>query len=557
MNDIVPLLDLRADHWNIIRNLLKKHASGRRVVAFGSRATWTAKEYSDLDLAIFGDEHAPLKTVAALSEGFEESNLPFKVDVVEWSQIDQNLRTAIERDGVVLQAPSSSAKRENRIRNESRTLRELVHLTLSSVDKKSKSNERNVLLCNYMDVYSNRFIESKLKFMPATATDHEIERCTIRVNDVLITKDSAQYDDIGMPALVKENVPKLLCADHLAILRPYQDIVDSTYLYYALQVPDVQRQFQAYANGVTRFSLRADDILRIEVPFHEFREQQTIGQILCTLDEKIALNYRTYETQEAIVRTIFKDWFVDFGPVRAKMKGLARYLPVHLWKLFPDKLDNRGKPVGWSFTNLGEITSLTKGRSYRSSELKASDVALVTLKSFKRGGGYTENGLKPYIGSFKQQQVVSPGDLIVALTDVTQDAQVLGVPAMVPKTNSFNTLVASLDTGILRPLIPNVSSTFLFHLLSTPNYRNHVCARYTGTTVLHLEKDAVSSYPLSVPDSHVLKAFNCLTNPLTHRAISLQKETSVLQQIRDILLPLLVSSELRIPIIEDSSGQAI
>ena len=73
----------------------------------------------------------------------------------------------------------------------------VTELTLSSVDKKIKSHEHEVLLCNYMDVYSNRFIRSDFRFMAATATEHEIQRCTLRSGDVVITKDSEQYDDIG------------------------------------------------------------------------------------------------------------------------------------------------------------------------------------------------------------------------------------------------------------------------------------------------------------------------------------------------------------------------
>lgn len=139
-------------------------------------------------------------------------------------------------------------------------LSELVDLTLSSVDKKSKHGEQEVQLCNYMDVYNNNFINGNLGFMTATASEREITRCSLAAGDVVITKDSEQHDDIGVPALVREDIPNLVCGYHLAILRPKPSKVFGPYLYYALQAQDVQHQFHSFANGITRFGLRKSDI---------------------------------------------------------------------------------------------------------------------------------------------------------------------------------------------------------------------------------------------------------------------------------------------------------
>jgi len=96
-------LDLRPDYWDIVSAILREHVPDRKVLAFGSRATWTAKKYSDLDLAVLGDEPLTLNISAALSEEFSESDLPFKVDIVEWARIDETLRAKINRDGVAVQ----------------------------------------------------------------------------------------------------------------------------------------------------------------------------------------------------------------------------------------------------------------------------------------------------------------------------------------------------------------------------------------------------------------------------------------------------------------------
>lgn len=103
MTDPVPPIDIRPDHWQIVRDILQKHVPQYAVWAFGSRAKWTAKPYSDLDLAVITDKPLSLAVSAALAEDFSESDLPWKVDVVDWATTSESFRKIIERDKVVLQ----------------------------------------------------------------------------------------------------------------------------------------------------------------------------------------------------------------------------------------------------------------------------------------------------------------------------------------------------------------------------------------------------------------------------------------------------------------------
>ena len=109
MTTPAPKVDLRPEHWAIVRDALRRHVPDREVLAFGSRATWTAKDYSDLDLAVMGDEPLSLRTDAALDEALGDSDLPFKVDVVDWARIDESFRAIIRQHGVVIQSATGSA----------------------------------------------------------------------------------------------------------------------------------------------------------------------------------------------------------------------------------------------------------------------------------------------------------------------------------------------------------------------------------------------------------------------------------------------------------------
>ena len=232
-------------------------------------------------------------------------------------------------------------------------------------------------------------------------------------------------------------------------------------------------------------------------------EQRRISHILGTLDDKIELDRRMNETLEAMARALFKSWFVDFDPVRAKAEGRPTGLPSEIDELFPDSFQSSELgdiPAGWQVRRLGDVAQTVRGRSYRSAELTESDTALVTLKSFARSGGYRPDGLKPYAGRHKPEQVVKPGELVIACTDVTQAAEVIGRPAIVRGDQRFTTLVASLDTMIVRPRdVAAYPIRFLYGIMSTAAFTHHTYAGVTGTTVLHLKKSSVSEFRFPIP----------------------------------------------------------
>lgn len=103
-----PPIEIRSEHWSIVRGILGELVSDREVWAFGSRALFRAKKHSDLDLAILGEEALSLTALAALRDAFEESDLPFRVDVVDWATAGEAFRRIIERDRVVVQAARRS-----------------------------------------------------------------------------------------------------------------------------------------------------------------------------------------------------------------------------------------------------------------------------------------------------------------------------------------------------------------------------------------------------------------------------------------------------------------
>lgn len=186
---------------------------------------------------------------------------------------------------------------------EVRPLKAMASVWFSGVDKHSYSDELPVSLCNYTDVYKNDFITQEMPFMRATATEGEVARFTLRVDDVLITKDSETPDDIGVPALVR-SVPAsgLVCAYHLAMIRPRQNIAIGEFIFRALSDNVLARQFHLAANGVTRFGLGKGDVKGVLIPCPEVKEQELICAHITKSFEPLDRSIAATENEIALIR---------------------------------------------------------------------------------------------------------------------------------------------------------------------------------------------------------------------------------------------------------------
>lgn len=309
--------------------------------------------------------------------------------------------------------------------------------------------------------------------------------------------------------------------------------------------------FSIYNSGSAQPSLNRNNLYPTLIKIPQPDEQRYIASILSSLDDRIALLRETNATLEAIAQAIFKSWFVDFDPVKAKAEGREpEGMDAETAALFPSEFEESELgmiPKGWRVVSVADVADVVKGKSYKSSELADSDTALITLKSFERGGGFRNDGFKSYTGSYKPEQVVMPGDCVVAYTDVTQMAEVIGRAALVLPSPKHNILVASLDVGIIRPKMQHLTPSFLYFLLRGENYVAHIHGYTSGTTVLHLAKDGVPSYSFMMPTSDLLEKFESIVEPIIQKRIINFQHAINLENLRDTLLPRLMSGQLRVP----------
>ncbi|MFK3857933.1 restriction endonuclease subunit S [Pseudoalteromonas rhizosphaerae] len=270
---------------------------------------------------------------------------------------------------------------------------------------------------------------------------------------------------------------------------------------------------------------------------------------LSALAHELQAQLPTKEATQAAVQVSEK---AAETPVKANFNAnpdiLAQHANTHAH--FPNEFVHNEQlgwiPKGWEKSQIQDLAKVVKGKSYKSAELSDSSTALVTLKSFKRGGGYRLDGLKGYTGKYKPEQEVFAGDLIVAYTDVTQAADVIGKPAMVISDTKYEHLVVSLDVAVVR-CFNEIHKNYLYGVMKTDAFQNHSRSYTSGTTVLHLKKEAVPEYCLALPDNEILSAFLGVSAPLYEKIDRLIDENRALTKLRDTLLPKLISGELQIP----------
>ena len=186
-----------------------------------------------------------------------------------------------------------------------------------------------------------------MDYMKATATDREIRNCRLEPGDVVITKDSETADDIGVPAIVSDDVRDLVCGYHLAILRPQKADLDGHFLHYALAAESAKRQFRTYANGITRFGLRTEDINRVRIPLPPIPEQRKIAAILSSVDDAIEKTQAIVDQSQVVKRGVMRALF-------------SRGLPGRRHTSFK-KTDVGELPAAWTAMTLADAAAVIGG----------------------------------------------------------------------------------------------------------------------------------------------------------------------------------------------------
>jgi type I restriction enzyme S subunit len=310
--------------------------------------------------------------------------------------------------------------------------------------------------------------------------------------------------------------------------------LNGKYLFFAMHI--LRHTLRDFAVGSTVESLRLPILKNLDIPYPPLPEQSRIATVLSWFDDLIEVKKRQNEILEKTAMAIFKSWFVDFEPFRDGEFVYSEELGKEI-------------PKGWEVRKIGELAELTNGISYKGDEKYGEPVddgmIFITLNNILRGGGFKTEYSWIKSERIKEHQTLNEEDLIMANTDMTQEAKVIGSPAIVFFPSDYK------GKGVYSHHITKITPKkgelkfFLYSYLKITQNENATFS--TGTNVLGLDIDNFKRNKIVIlPPSHILQSFHSLVEPLFQKIILNQKQIMTLRKIRDTLLPLLVFGKLRV-----------
>jgi type I restriction enzyme S subunit len=311
------------------------------------------------------------------------------------------------------------------------------------------------------------------------------------------------------------------------------------FYYYYFQLTHIQRHFYNIATGSTIKNLSLKSIQDFEVPVPNDFEWKGIARVLSVIDSKIEINNKINTELESMAKTLYDYWFVQFDFPNVNGKPYKTSGGKMIW----NKELKREIPQGWQVKYLRSEIEIQRGISYTSKEINGDGVPMINLNSFNLDGTYKSEGVKTYSGKFTKKNIVKPGDLLIAATDVTRNADIIGRGILVPDYYKEH-LVFSMD--IANIISEDIPSSFLMMLFNSTHYHNYIKWYATGTIVLHLNLDGVNRYQTELPPTSLMKQFDDFYLPIANRIYMTAKENEKLSELRDWLLPMLMNGQVKV-----------
>lgn len=339
----------------------------------------------------------------------------------------------------------------------------------------------------------------------------QFERSAVRYGDLIFTC----WGTINQVGYINKNsrYEKYIISNKQMKFSSNDEIVDPLFIYYYFSSPIGQNLIISSGIGSSVPGFNLGQLKKMKIPLPDLSAQKAIVSMLSALDDKIELNRRMNETLEAMARAIFKDWFVDFGPTCAKIEGRAPYLAPEIWSLFPDQIDEEGRPQGWSERRLEEVMELSYGKALPATERADGPIPVYG------SGGVT-------------------GRHSVALVD--GPSIIVGRKGTVGALYWEDRPFFPIDTVFfVRPRAP---LTFCYYLLQTLG----LDGMNTDAAVPGLNRNNVYRLPVPWSSTLIRQRFDDLVSAFRRRIRANIDESQILAATRDLLLPKLMSGEIRV-----------
>ena len=333
------------------------------------------------------------------------------------------------------------------------------------------------------------------------------------------------YTRTGNVGLVFRNNYGVMHNNCFSVTPNDADELSRDFLYYALQNKTFFDTANVLARGAAQPDLPHTSFNSIEFAYPSLFAQERIANILSRYDSLIENYQKQIKLLEEAARRLYKEWFVDL------------HFPGYENGMIVD-----GVPEGWEKKKLCELFSFVRGKSYTSKELSDEGTIMVNLKNIQSFGGYKSDVEKHFIGTFKEEQTLMKGDLIMGVTDMTQERRLVGSVALIPDFKETATFSMDL-IKLISFKLPNI---YLYCAMRYGDVSRQIAPLANGVNVLHLKPEAISNIEMVVASDSIIEKFVSYTSKTIENILSLQSQLRLLTEARDRLLPKLLSGEIEV-----------
>ena len=522
-------IDITPAQRATILALLAKHLPDTQVWAYGSRVKWTSTTSSDLDLVAFATAKQR-GAVADLREALEESDLPFRVDLFVWDEVPETFRRQIAAEHAALRTPSA-------VPTGWRTVR-LGDCVVMNGGVYAKGDAWPVI--NYLEtgnITENR-IDNIHTLEPGTDKIPSRARRKVRPGDIVYSTVRPNQRHFG---LLKTIPAYCVASTGFAVMRAVEGVADTGFLYRFLSQSRTVDRLQTIAEQSTSAypSIRPSDLqeLRLELP--PLSEQRAVARVLGALDDRIELNRRMSRILEAMASALFKSWFVDFEPVRARMEGRDTGLPQDIAGQFPDRLVDSplGKvPDGWPLVELPKLMEINPPRHLK----KGTTAPYLAMANMPQRGHVPLAVRRRRFGSGVR---FAQGDTLVArITPCLEN----GKTAYVDFLRDDEVGWGSTEYIVLKPS-QSLPGEFAYFLARSTGFRKFAIRNMSGTSGRQrVSVAALSGFSMAAPPLEIVASFGRAARRSLRRVRAAADESDALANCRNALLPELVSGTLRV-----------
>jgi type I restriction enzyme S subunit len=365
-----------------------------------------------------------------------------------------------------------------------------------------------------------------------------LSRHVLRTGDIVFGRKGA----VERHAFIRDTEDGWFQGSDCLRLRLVSERYDSRFVSYCM-LTDEHKQWMINqgSHGSTMASLNQGILFRIALPDLPIAGQHKIVAILSAYDDLIENNSRRIRIMEEMAQRIYHEWFLDF---RYPGHGGVAFVDSELGLI----------PEGWEVHSVREVARLVRGQSYRGTDVaECGGTPFVTLKCVDRGGGFRRDGIKAFTGQIHPDRTVSAGDIVVAVTDMTQERRIVARAARVPLRDGVEA-VMSMDLVKLEPR--DIPSAFLLGMLRYSGFAEEVKQHANGANVLHLHPDRILDYRFAVPPSRLLASYAQVADNTVQLEDALGTLQDSLRTARDLLLPRLISGEIDVDDLDIPTGES-